>query len=277
VPASHPQYDEIEATAQAFAATQSSYGRPFRVYRVYTPNDQPYTNSLILNGRVFVPVTGSSWDAAALDAYRAAMPGYEVLGFTGSWQSTDALHCRAKGLADPGLLRLEHLPPAQVAAWQPAELRARVTACSGQPLLADSLKCWWRVDGGTWQALPLLPDGDDFHAFLPPLEPGQEVDYCLQAADASGRFEQDPFTGRADPHHASVAALGLATPQLSILAEGAAVVLDWPPVPGAQRYRVEAADEPFAAWQAVDQSALPGWTEALPGERRCYRVVAVRD
>jgi hypothetical protein len=133
------------------------------------------------------------------------------------------------------------------------------------------------VDGDAWQALPLLPDGDDFHAFLPPLEPGQEVDYFLQAADASGRFEQDPFTGRADPHHARVAALGLATPQLSILAEGAAVVLDWPPVPGAQRYRVEAADEPFAAWQAVDQSALPGWTEALPGERRCYRVVAVRD
>jgi len=28
------------------------------------------------------------------------MPGYEVLPFTGTWESTDALHCRVKGIPD---------------------------------------------------------------------------------------------------------------------------------------------------------------------------------
>ena len=41
----------------------------------------------------------SSWDDS-LEVYRDALPGYEVLGFTGSWQSTDALHCRVRGIPD---------------------------------------------------------------------------------------------------------------------------------------------------------------------------------
>jgi hypothetical protein len=65
---------------------------------VYTPSDQPYTNSLILNNKVFVPISNSSWDDDAIESYQAAMPDHEILGFTGSWVSTDALHCRAKGI-----------------------------------------------------------------------------------------------------------------------------------------------------------------------------------
>ena len=46
----------------------------------------------------------SSWDGPALEAYEAAMPGYIIEPFTGSWQSTDALHCRVKGIPDITLL-----------------------------------------------------------------------------------------------------------------------------------------------------------------------------
>jgi len=104
VPESHPQYDEIEATAAYYAEQPSGWGVPFEVYRVWTPNDEPYTNSLILNNRVFLPIVGGQWDDEAVAAYEAAMPGYEVLTFTGSWESTDALHCRTKGMADLGML-----------------------------------------------------------------------------------------------------------------------------------------------------------------------------
>ena len=100
VSASHPQYQEIEAVAEYFENTLSSTGEEWEVFRVYTPNDQPYTNSLILNNKVFVPVMNSQWDDDALEVYQAAMPDHEVLGFTGSWQSTDALHCRVKGIPD---------------------------------------------------------------------------------------------------------------------------------------------------------------------------------
>src|SRR5690606_7360655 len=99
-------YAEHEEVAAYFAAQPSAYGTPYQVFRVPTPNGEPYTNALIVNERVYVPVTGSAWDDDALAVYRAAMPGYEVRGFTGSWLSTDALHCRVKEVPDRGLLYL---------------------------------------------------------------------------------------------------------------------------------------------------------------------------
>ncbi len=100
VPTSHSQYQDIEEVASYFGSTLTSDGIPWQVFRVYTPSDQPYTNSLILNDKVFVPMMNSSWDDDAIEVYEEAMPGYEILGFTGSWESTDALHCRVKGIPD---------------------------------------------------------------------------------------------------------------------------------------------------------------------------------
>ena len=100
VPSSHPQYNMIEDVVDYFQSVPTSDGGLWEIFRVYTPNDQPYTNSLILNDKVFVPIMNSSWDDEALEVYEIAMPNHEILGFTGSWQSTDALHCRVKGIPD---------------------------------------------------------------------------------------------------------------------------------------------------------------------------------
>jgi len=110
VPPSHSQYTLIEQAVDYFESQPSCYGTNYEVPRVYTPNNQPYTNSLILNNKVLVPITGSGYDAQAIASYEAAMPGYEVLGFTGSWQSTDALHCRTMGVTDQGMLYIYHVP-----------------------------------------------------------------------------------------------------------------------------------------------------------------------
>ena len=100
VSTSHSQYDEIEDVVEYFESTTTVQGTPWEISRVYTPSDQPYTNSLILNNKVFVPIMNSSWDDDALAAYQEAMPSHEILPFTGSWYSTDGLHCRAKGIPD---------------------------------------------------------------------------------------------------------------------------------------------------------------------------------
>ena len=100
VPTSHPQYNEIEEVAQYFSSILTVNGTLWEVFRVDTPNDQPYTNSLILNNKVFVPIMNSSWDGPALEIYETAMPDHIILPYTGSWESTDALHCRVKGIPD---------------------------------------------------------------------------------------------------------------------------------------------------------------------------------
>ena len=110
VPQNHPQYNEIEYVASYFSESLTEWGYPWEVHRVYTPNDQPYTNSLILNEKVIVPIMNSSWDEDAINAYELAMPGYEIIGVTGSWESTDALHCRVKGIPDLDMLQLFHNP-----------------------------------------------------------------------------------------------------------------------------------------------------------------------
>ncbi|MCF7911499.1 MAG: agmatine deiminase family protein [Candidatus Cloacimonetes bacterium] len=206
VPASHAQYDEIEETADYFASQNCSWGYPYEVYRVYTPSDQPYTNSLILNKRVFVPITGSNWDDEALEVYETALPGYEIAGFTGSWVSTDALHCRTKGIADRNMLHVEHLPY-----WQEQsggielDFSAQIKAYSQVALLADSIYIGWRIQGEAWNFEPMTNNGSgnwESSLVLPNTE--GIFQYYLHAADVEGNQIDHPLAGEYDPHQFAI-------------------------------------------------------------------------
>jgi agmatine deiminase len=202
VPTNHPQYNEIEATAAYFAAQTSSYGTPLQVFRVNTPNNQPYTNSLILNDRVFVPIMSSSWDAQALQVYQVAMPGYEVLGFTGSWQSTDALHCRTIGITDIEKVHIHHVP---LLGEQPVQndytIEATIKAFSGQALHSDSSLIYYRVNGAEWQTITMSnTTGQQWSGVIPGAMQGSEIEYYLFASDQAGKRQNHPFIGIHDPH-----------------------------------------------------------------------------
>lgn len=202
VPSSHAQYDEIEATAAYYASQISAYGYPYQVFRVYTPNDQPYTNSLILNEKVIVPIMGSSWDDDALQAYQDAMPGYEIVGHTGSWESTDALHCRTKGIADIGMLYIQHIPLLGNQLDLPDyQIQAEITAHSKLAVYSDSVFLIYQINGGISDTLLMsYLGGKTYSAIISNPGLGSEVAYYLYAADQSGRNETHPFIGEPDPH-----------------------------------------------------------------------------
>jgi len=206
VPPAHPRYTEIESAAANFSSYISSYGTPYEVYRVYTPNDEPYTNCLILNDKVLLPIMGGSWDAAAVASWQAAMPGYEVVTFTGTWESTDALHCRAKGIPDIGMLYIEHYPVigTQVAG-ESIEIVADITAFSGTPVTATEL--YWKLSTDvTYNVLTMAHvTGEMYRTFIPGQTSGSTIQYYIQAEDGSGRLEIKPFMGIADPHEFDVA------------------------------------------------------------------------
>ena len=202
VPSSHSQYDEIEAAVDYFESQTSCYGIPYTVVRVYTPNDQPYTNSLILNNKVLVPITGSQWDDDAIASYQNAMPGYEVLGFTGSWEPTDALHCRVMGITDRYMLYIDHTPLTGNQESQDGyDIQAEIYPYSGQSLLTASTGVYWKVEGQSWNFVQMQPLGDDYyHASIPPQENGTLVSYYIHAEDESGRAENHPYIGEADAY-----------------------------------------------------------------------------
>jgi hypothetical protein len=202
VPESHPQYDEIEATAAYYEGQTTAWGDNYEVFRVWTPGNEPYTNSLILNDRVFVPITGSQWDDEAIAAYQEAMPGYEVLGMTGSWESTDALHCRTKGIADRNTLFIKHMP---LLANQPELddylIEAEITAFSGQLIDNNSVKVFYRVNGGAYEEIGMVYQGGKLYsANIPGQGFGSQIEYYIEASDVVGNVGRHPFIGAPDPH-----------------------------------------------------------------------------
>lgn len=201
VPTSHPQYHQIENAVAYFQNTTCCYGYPYHVARVYTPNNEPYTNSLILNNKVLVPIEGGDPnDDLAIQSYQAAMPGYEVLGFTGSWQSTDALHCRVMGITDRGMLYIQSTPlQNQTASDQGFPVTAYIHAYSNQPLTTGQPTLFYTINGGAWQTIQMTDQGGEtYTATIPPQSSGSIVSYYIHAEDLSGRSANLPYIGGAD-------------------------------------------------------------------------------
>lgn len=205
VPETDYRYEDYEAVANYFATKISSYGKPYEVYRVFAPGtypNTPYTNSLILNKKVLVPLTGSEWDDEAIASYEEAMPGYEIVGISyNGWLNTDALHCRTKGIADLGMLYINHMPLLGDVEFQDNyEINAEIYSCSGQDLYTDSVFVYYSINGDEYQQIDMTSSGDDqYTATISGVLPGDEVDYYIYAADLSGRRATKPFIGEPDP------------------------------------------------------------------------------
>ena len=202
VPNNHPQFAQIEETALYFSNTTNAWNEPWKVYRVWTPGNEPYTNSLIINEKVVVPITGGSWDENALDSYRNALPGYQIIGYSGTWESTDALHCRTKGIPDLEMIQIFHNPlnnfiePTN----QGFEVNMEVHDLSNTGLIPDSMIVFWKnSDDDDWNQNPLnqsIEGSDNFWSgFIPANTDTSDILYYLQAADSSGRVEKNPIGG----------------------------------------------------------------------------------
>ncbi len=208
VSASHGDYPELEQNATLIASLISSTGRNYNVVRVYCQNIAnggvaSYTNCLILNDKVLVPTFNNTpYDDDALQVYQDAMPGYEVLGFYSSqWLTDDALHCRAKGVADRGLLRVAHIPIVEWSTYEPIPVDVFVDDRSETGLIPEQCLLYWRAyPTGTpppsFSTTELIAEGDPdwYVADIPAQASGTTVDYYVHAADNSGRTEGMPRT-----------------------------------------------------------------------------------
>ena len=205
LPVSHPEYACVRQFTDFLSSQISCYGRPYEIYRIFCPvttGDEvaAYTNSLIINKKVLVPLFGIPQDEQALQTYRNLMPGYEVIGFTGSWYYYDALHCRTMGIFDPHMLVMRHKQPRMAAADFPVNMVAMIDDRSETGLISESLNLYWREQGNIqWRSLPLQPitGPDSLYAQLPAMADGTVVQYYFAAADSSGREETLPRTAPA--------------------------------------------------------------------------------
>lgn len=202
LPPGHPEYQCVEELATFLGNQTGCYGRKYEIIRIYcAPYNgtevAAYTNSLILNKKVFVPLFNIAADEQALQVYEEAMPGYEVIGFDGSWYYYDALHCRTMGIFDPEMLVMWHRAPQKAQSNMPVSLVARIDDRSESGLAPGLLKLFWREEGNMfWNNVLLSPtaEPDSFIAQLPSFPGGTHLEYYFAATDSSGRHEKLPRT-----------------------------------------------------------------------------------
>ena len=217
LPKTDSRYENYESVANYFATTNCCWGYPYKVYRVEEPGGStlaPYTNSLILNKHVYVPMgSNSTYNERALQVYREAMPGYEVTGVYNTtsgiqWLNTDALHCRTRGVMDFDMLYVDHRNV--LYGTQEYEdsiaITSKFIAYSGKPLKEDSLLVYYSIDNGPYQTALMRPTGvpDEYVGYIKGYHQGSEVDYYVFGADESGHRYQQPVFGELDPHHFTV-------------------------------------------------------------------------
>ena len=279
---SDPRYDDYEAIADYFE-NASSYEKPYEVYRVFTPGDYPYTpytNSLIVNDRVFVPITGSEWDNEAIASYEEAMPGYEIIGVEYSdWLNTDALHCRTRGIADPEMLYIEHTPlSGTLESRDSYEISARIIDHSESGFISDSLRIYYKYNTGDDYTFSHLTSINDtlFTGEIPYNFETDSLYYYLHAADNSGRSENHPYIGQSDPHSFQI--LNIQTPEnLTISYQDTSFVLSWDPVSDAVSYNIYMKNSQGSDWELIQNSENNSIQIPVTENRfQLFRVTAVK-
>ena len=142
----------------------------------------------------------SSWDDEALSVYEEAMPGYEVIGFTGSWESTDALHCRTKGVPDIEMLQIFHSPINDI--YNPVSnyvVNAEIVDLSQTGIILSETNLYWKNDNMTdYEVVPFVESEispNNFEAEIPISPVETNIKYYISSADYSGRSETLPIAG----------------------------------------------------------------------------------
>ena len=215
LPSSNSHAADYDSVAAYFARTNCCWGYPYHVYRVQEPGGStlaPYTNSLILNKSVYVPLgSNSNYNQQALAVYQEALPGYEIVGInsgSAGWYNTDALHCRTRGVMDFNMLFVDHRDVYHgEEEWQ-AEypVVSKFIAYSDEPLKADSLLVYYSINGGAYQVAHMIATGepDEYVGNITGFQGGDEIDYYVFGADESNHRYTQPVFAELEPHHFTV-------------------------------------------------------------------------
>lgn len=223
-PANHPLYDQYEGiVTQELSKLTNAHGKPYQILRLDTDRydgDElaAYSNSLILNQTVYVPLFNIRQDSVALQQWAAVMPGYTIKGFpfpldpqkpqgyyrqdiyhhygTNGWTGGDALHCRTRAIWNPTMIymsvdRLDSIMPKA----KSYPVYVIIKDYSKGSLVPDDLLVHWRVKGEeSWKDIQLTPTEykDQFKADIPGNQAHVTIEYYVQAHSNWGTRETLP-------------------------------------------------------------------------------------
>ena len=226
VPKTDERYLYYETVAFILGNTQCVYGYNYRIYRVEEPGGDviaPYTNSLIANNHVYVPMgENETYNEKALAVYREALPGYEIVGvegpdylyseeydyWWGGFLNTDALHCRTHEIPCKDMLFIDSrdVYHGSVAKQDHYVIKTNVVSYSQSEVNEEDVVIYYSVNGGEYlkSNMSRYKDTTNFTYVFTGLKSGDDVKYYIEAKDGSGHNAMDPYCGENDPHHFTV-------------------------------------------------------------------------
>lgn len=213
LPKSNSRYKYYEQVAEELANTKCIYGYNYRIYRIDEPGGNtvaPYTNSLIANNHVYMPLgSNSSYNQKALEVYQEALPGYEVIGIEGypssnynAFLNTDALHCRTHEIPDQDMLFIDsrEVFNGEVALKEEYLIKTNIVSYAKGDI--ESVKIHYSINDGAYVTsnMEQYQATTNFTYSFKGLKSGDEVKYYIDAEDDLSNYGIDPTCGSLDPH-----------------------------------------------------------------------------
>jgi agmatine deiminase len=158
----------------------------------YGTTSYSYTNSLIFNKKVLVPIYGKAQDQAALDIYKQILPGYDVKGFDCNdiITANGAIHCITK-LVAKAPVTLQHDAVRSSRAGEETPVRAFIETVN--PVNPEGVCAYWsNSQDGPFKQVRLLGTNGNYEGAIPAQQSGTSVYYYLEAEDATGIYKTLP-------------------------------------------------------------------------------------
>ena len=217
LPSSNPRYHYYEQVATTLGNLKCAYGYNYRIYRIDEPGGNvvaPYTNSLIANNHVYMPLgENASYNEAALQVYRDALPGYTVHGVEGfsydNWNcflNTDALHCRTHEVPDRNMLFIDSREVYNGEVDLQSEYLVKTNIVSYAKSDIDNVKIHYSINDGTYveEEMVRYSDTTNFTFTFENLKSEDDIKYYITASDELNNRNIDPTCGDKDPHHFTI-------------------------------------------------------------------------
>lgn len=184
----------------------SVYGTPYQVVRIPMPADNnqypnnggryfTYTNSSFVNKTVIVPAYGIPADTTAINIYREALPGYNVVGINSlaSISALGSLHCITKEIGTNDPLLISHQPlPDTYDDVNPYTVQALMKHRSGIAVAT----LWYRTDTlQPYVSVSMLQGfNPEYWVGEIPAQPvGTRIYYYVEAEAVSGKSQVRPM------------------------------------------------------------------------------------
>ena len=219
LPQSNAHYSDYELVANTLANTKCAYGYNYKIYRIEEPGGNtvaPYTNSLIANGHVYMPLgSNSTYNQKALQVYQEALPGYQIHGIQGfssdtglQFLNTDALHCRTHEVPDQNMLFIDsrEVYHGEVDLKEKYVVKTNIVSYSGAEVNDENVIIKFSINNGAYQTSEMTryEDSTNFTYTFEGLNSGDDVKYFIEARDNASHSNVDPSCGELDPHHFTI-------------------------------------------------------------------------